>query len=381
MTATAKTKSRRKATEPPALRGRVSQLQRRLREIAADALLVTNPRDIRYLTGFIGEDSWALVPLRGRRVYILSDSRFEEQIQREAPHATAIIRRGGMVDELAALLGRKSIDRITLQPDYVTLAQRRQLAKKLGAKRLVNAKDGLIQQRSIKQDGEIKAIRKALRIQQQAYRETLDFIKPGHSEQEIAAYLEYRMRSLGADGPSFPSIVAIDANAALPHAIPGKKQLKVGSMLLIDWGAKVDGYCSDMTRVVAYQRMKPRIHEIYQITLEAQQAGIHAIRPGATLEAIDAAARQVITDAGFGPQFGHSLGHGIGLDIHEQPSLSPRSQGKLKPGQVVTVEPGIYLPGVGGVRLEDDVLVTQKGGKVLRDLPKGLESAMIGGRN
>jgi Xaa-Pro aminopeptidase len=176
---------------------------------------------------------------------------------------------------------------------------------------------------------------------------------------------------------SFPSIIAADANASLPHAVPGKKKIKAGGIVLIDWGAKWGGYCSDLTRVVAVGKMKPKIREIYKIVLDAQVAAIDAIAPGKRLCDIDAVARRAIDKAGYGERFGHSLGHGIGLDIHEQPVLAAKAKGELRPGQVVTVEPGIYLPGVGGVRIEDDVLVTPRGRKVLSDLPKSLESAII----
>ena len=329
---------------------RVKVLRARLREQGGDALLVTNPRDIRYLTGFVGEDSWAVVSTRAGKVCIISDRRFEEQIQREAPQAAAVMRDGKLSDALKSWLEKKGIDRVAIQPGYLTVAQRKSLVKALGAKRVVEAEDGLLMQRAVKEAGEIAAIREALGIQQQAYRETLEFIKPGVTEREITAFLEYRMRALGADGVSFPSIVAVDENAAMPHAIPGEKKVKQGSSILIDWGAKVRGYCSDMTRVVAMGRMKREIAKIYRVVLAAQEAGIAAIRPGVKLKDVDAAARAVIEEAGYGKQFGHGLGHGLGLDIHEQPGLASRAEGVLEVGQVVTVEPGIYLPGVGGVR-------------------------------
>jgi Xaa-Pro aminopeptidase len=373
----AKHKAPKKPTPPPWISARVKVSQKRLRTAGASALLVTNPCDIRYLTGFVGDDSWALIPMRGSKVYILSDFRFEEQIQKEAPHAVVVMRKKSLAEELAALTARVKVDKIVVQPGYLTLSMRKALAKHLGARRILAVDDGMFVQRAVKDDSEVKAIRRALSIQQQAFRETCDFIKPGLSEYEVAAYLEYRMRALGADGVSFPSIVAVDANASLPHAVPGKAKIKAGSSVLIDWGAKWGGYCSDLTRVVAVGKMKPKIREIYQIVLDAQMAAIDAIGPGKRQSDIDAIARGVIQKAGYGDRFGHSLGHGIGLDIHELPVLASKADGVLEAGQVVTVEPGIYLPGVGGVRIEDDVLVTPKGHKTLSDLPKSLESAII----
>lgn len=370
-------RSKARPTYPPHLKRRVDGLRARLTGLNVDALLICNHRDIRYLTGFVGDDSWAIVARRSARVTILSDTRFQEQIAREAPHAHAVIRRGPMSEAVQKVVASRKLTRLGLQSDYVTLTQRKALAKRLGAKTLVPCNDGLLEQRSVKSSSEITAIKRALGIQQQAYLDTLAYIEPGRTEQQIAAYLEYRMRQLGADGRSFPSIVAVDANAALPHAIPSGRKVKKGSSVLIDWGARYAGYCSDLTRVVAIGKMTARMQTIYKITLEAQLAGIRAIKPGAALADVDQAARSVIHKAGYSKYFGHSLGHGIGLDIHELPTLSARSEGVLKPGQVVTVEPGIYLPGVGGVRIEDDVLVTEKGHKVLSGLPKDIGSTII----
>ena len=361
---------------PDHLKHRVKTLRRRMGDWDADALLVSNARDIRYLTGFIGDDSWAVVPLTGK-VTVISDNRFREQIKLEAPHVAAKMRKRPLSEALRKLADAHGIHKIALQSAYVTLAQRKALVKALGAKRIVAVDGGLLEQRAIKDRTELAAIRKALAIQQQAFQNTLRFIKPGLTEQRVAAHLEYQMRSLGADGRSFPTIVAVDANAALPHAIPGTKKIRDGGLVLIDWGAKSRGYCSDLTRVVAVGKMPRRMAKVYQVVADAQRAAIAAIAPGVPLADVDAVARRVITKAGYGKQFGHSLGHGIGLDIHEQPVLAAKASGELQPGQVVTVEPGIYLPGVGGVRLEDDVLVTDRGYKVLSDLPLGLESAII----
>ncbi len=350
--------------------------------LGVDALLVVNPVDIRYLTGFVGDDSWALVRAGSNKIVVLSDFRFEQQIEREAPQARAVMRKKSLSDELAGVVKKYGIETLGVQASYVTLAQRTAMSKAMRrAKVKVAIKavdDGLIEQRAVKSADEVKLIVKAGQIQQQAYREMLAYIKPGQTEAEVAAFLEYRMRALGADGVSFPSIVAADGNAALPHAIPGRKKIRKHGIVLFDWGAKYQGYCSDMTRVISVGgKMKGKMAEIYQICLEAQLAAIDAIRPGVRLADVDKVARDIITKAGYGKLFGHSLGHGIGLDIHESPVLASRATGVLEPGHVVTVEPGIYLPDVGGVRIEDDVLVTEVGKKVLTDLPKTIESTMI----
>ncbi|MEM8739064.1 MAG: Xaa-Pro peptidase family protein [Planctomycetota bacterium] len=367
-----------RSADPLFLTPRVRALRKRLLAAGHDALLVTHPVDTRYLTGFIGDDSWTLIPAKRGRPIVLSDSRFEEQIKQEAPHVGVVMRKQSLAAALKNLADRRGFERLAVQREHLSVAGFDKLGKALGRRRVRGWDDGLVEQRSVKTADEVKLIRKAGQIQQQAFRETLDFIQPGQRESEVAAFLEYRMRALGADGVSFPSIVAADGNAALPHAVPGARKLKKGGIVLIDWGAKYRGYCSDMTRVVALGSMKPKMREIYRVCLDAQLAGIAAVRPGVRLTEVDAAARAVIDAAGYGAHFGHGLGHGIGLEIHEAPRLSPLAgDGVLRPGQVVTVEPGIYLPGQGGVRIEDDVLVTAAGYRVLTDLPKSLESAII----
>jgi len=365
------------ATTPDHLKARLKTLQKRLALLNVDALLVSNPVDIRYLSGFVGDDSWLLVGSRSHIVRILSDFRFEEQIQIEAPHAKVIMRKTSLTVALKNLCSKLNIQKVGLQQDDLTVSQHQAIGKALGKTHIKAVDDGLLNQRAVKDSPEIAPIRKALKIQQEAFRRTCAFIEPGMTEYQIAAYLEYQMRLLGADGTSFPSIVAADANASLPHAIPGSKKVRKGGIILIDWGAKFKSYCSDLTRVVAIGKMPAKIKEIYSVCLEAQLAAIDAITPGKLLSDIDDVARKIISKAGYGKEFGHSLGHGIGLDIHEQPVLASRAKGVLEPGHIVTVEPGIYIPGVGGVRIEDDVWVTKMGKKVLSDLPKSLESTII----
>lgn len=361
----------------PAWKSRLKDLQKRIATWDVDALLVTNARDVRYLTGFIGDDSWALVRQRSQQVHILTDFRFLEQVTQEAPQAKAIIRKKSLTEELLKLRDRYDLGKLALQNSHVTLAQRQAIAKKLGAKTLKPVDDGLLTQRAVKDASELTKLRKAITIAQDAFVETLKHIKPGITEVALAGRLEYEMRLRGAEGPSFPPIVAVDANSSLPHAVPSTKKVKKGSLIQFDWGALYQGYCSDLSRVVAVGKMNRQLKALYPIVLEAQHRGIEALRAGASQKQVDEAARSVIRRAGFGPKFGHSLGHGVGLNIHEQPTLSPRSEGTVEAGHVVTVEPGIYLPGVGGIRIEDDVHVTQRGPAVLSDLPRDLSDAII----
>lgn len=371
-----KTPAKRDQRWPAHLAVRLANFRKSFAALGIDACLVTNPRDIRYLTGMLIEDSWMVV---GRQDHlILTDSRFDELLVRDHGYLNHILRKN---QPLALVLGehlkKLKIKRLGLQADHLTVMQRGVIAKSVGAGGLVNTEAVLLNQRSYKDEVEIKTIRKAVKIQQEAFQATVEQIRIGMTEQRVAAILEFEMRVAGAESTGFPSIVAVGANASLPHAVPGKTKVKVGQVLLIDWGACVDGYRSDMTRTLGIGKLSGQMREVYQVVLAAQLAGIAAIKPGAELAAVDAAARKVIVDAGYGERFGHGLGHGIGLDIHENPRLSSIAKGKLEPGQIVTVEPGIYLPGVGGVRIEDDVLVTKGGRAELCGLPKALDWAII----
>ena len=368
-------------TKPPRplFRSRLSELQKRIPTWRADALLITQPRDIDYLTGFCGEDSWAVVSCTSKKVIILSDSRFDEEIDREAPQAVKVIRdsKTSLIDCLnESLLGLKA-RYVAVQDQYMTITQIQRLRDKVKGAVFIPVNDGLLVQRSVKDASEIALTREAVKIQQQAFKDLMNYIKPGMTELQAAAYLEYRMMDMGASGPAFPSIVGAGANASLPHYRPSTAKLQKNNILLVDWGARYQGYHSDMTRTIALGKMPAKVQEIYKIVHEAQMAAIAAIGPGKTCKEIDDIARNIINNAGYEKRYRHGLGHGIGLQVHEQPRLGGASEDVLEPGQIITIEPGIYLPGIGGVRLEDDILVTKKGHEVLCDLPKGIESAII----
>jgi Xaa-Pro aminopeptidase len=221
------------------------------------------------------------------------------------------------------------------------------------------------------------ALTKSLRVAEEAFQAMRKSVRVGQTELELAARLEYEMKRRGSSQPAFPTICAEGPNAALPHAQPGPRKVKRGSAILFDWGATVGGYCSDLTRMLFVGSIPRKVGELYGVALEAQERAIAAIRPGRRMCDIDAVARDCITDAGYGKEFGHGLGHGLGLNVHEAPSLSWRSKEKLEAGMVVTVEPGIYLPGVGGVRIEDDVVVTSTGSRVLSRLGKTPQGSVV----
>lgn len=346
------------------------RLRRLLGEHDLDAVLIANPNDIRYLTGFSGEDS-ALIVLE-RSLVMVSDFRFEEELAALPATTRLVIRTNGLLEAVGQTLRDTGVDRIGVQAEHLTILARREIARRAGARRLLDAPPLLANLRAVKDDHEIKSIRRAVRVQEQALLATLDQAAPGMMEREVAALLEYEMKTRGAEGLSFPTIVAAGASGSLPHYSPARLRTGRNKALLIDWGARVDGYCADMTRTVAFGRWPAQIREIYEVVLEAMDSAVAAVRPHVEAREIDRVARGIIEAAGYGPRFGHGLGHGIGLDVHEAPRLSRLSEDTLLPGMVITIEPGVYIPGVGGVRIEDDVLVTERGAKRLASLPRDL---------
>jgi Xaa-Pro aminopeptidase len=346
------------------------------------AFLVTNFVDVSWLTGFEGDDSYALVMPNGA-VHLISDTRYEEQIGNEAAWTKTLIRRKGMTEEVAKLLKRLKVKNLAVQAEAMTLRGLGAFKKAFRENKLhvrtIPVAEVLIKLRHIKDEREIAITEKAIAIAEDAFLALKGRIKPGQSENEIAGLLGYEMRKGGALNSSFDSIVGAGANGSLPHYRPGDVKLQANSPLLVDWGARYRGYCSDLTRVLFVGSVPPKIREIYRIVLDAQLAAIEAIKPGAHGKKVDKVARDIITKAGYGKQFGHGTGHGLGRDIHEAISLSRLSTTTLEPGMIITVEPGIYLPGLGGVRIEEDVRVTSGGGghRVLSSVPQDLAFAQI----
>ncbi|MBI1367827.1 MAG: M24 family metallopeptidase [Planctomycetes bacterium] len=370
-----KTSSRR---WPKHLAARLALLREKMRDHQLDGLLVVEPRDIRYLTGFSGEDAWALVTHHD--VVIFSDHRFHEELIDLFAYARSIMRKNSLSEELGKVVGKKKLKAVGVQGEHLTLTQQKAVAKQIGAKAMKPVTGWLIEQRAVKDAPELVLIRKAIAIQEAAFLKLKKQIRVGMTERRIAAQLEFNMRSGGGDGPSFSTIVGAGPNSSINHYLPQNVKLKKNSPLLVDFGALYNGYHSDMTRVLVVGRFPKKIAEIYEIVRAAHAAAIDAIAPGKTCAEIDAVARNLIKKAGYDKQFRHGLGHGIGLEIHEQPRFGAKSKDVLEPGHVVTVEPGIYIPGLGGVRIEDDILVTDKGHRNLCSLPTTMESAMINAR-
>lgn len=357
---------------------RRKKLIRKLKKQDVDALLVTNFTNVTYLTGFSGDDSFLLIG--PDQTVLISDSRYAVQIAEECPGLETHIRtnRVPILKAAGKVIRRAKLKRLGVESNSLTIGQHEKLQGEVKSLELVPLSDPVEELRMIKDAAEIASIREAAQMAEQAFAMLRASVVDRMTEREAAHELEHSMRRFGADGAGFPPIVAVGDRAALPHARPSRVTLAGADFVLVDWGAATsDGYRSDLTRLLVTGKISTKLETIYRVVLKAQLRGIKAVRPGARGCDVDQAARRVIEKAGYGKRFGHSLGHGIGLNIHEGPRLAPTSKTELKAGMVVTVEPGIYIPGWGGVRIEDDVLVTRDGCEVLTSVPKTFEEAVL----
>lgn len=356
---------------------RREKLRRALRGTGADALLVTNFTNVTYLTGFTGDDSYLLLD-RSDQV-VISDPRYTTQLGEECPGLDVAIRKPGvsMLAAVAAALKSAKIKRLGIEADSMSVALAEQLRGALPEIELVSTARLVEELREIKDADEIRATEEAVRFAEKAFGVLRATIRGEQTEKQVADELENQLRLFGAKSASFPPIVAVGPRAALPHARPTEQRIASSEFVLVDWGASGRLYKSDLTRVLVTGKIPPKLERVYRVVLEAQVRAIEAIRPGVSGHDVDAVARGVIAKAGFAQYFGHGLGHGLGLDIHEGPRLAPEQHKPLRPGMIVTVEPGIYLPGWGGVRIEDDILVTKRGHEVLTSLTKSFEDAVV----
>ncbi len=352
---------------------RIKKLQASLRRKKLDAFLVGRPENRRYLSGYtagdhsINESSGMLLICSKGPNYLLTDFRYDQQAKQETDHFEVRLYPRGLMVLLGSLLPELGLKRIGFESHYFLHNSADKLLEMGRKKRLeIIPTAGIVENmRLIKDQDEIDAIRKSVRLNEQVFQDVFTTITAGMTELDIALSLENLMRKLGAERPSFDTIVATGGNSALPHAVPARYPIKKDQPLMIDMGLILDGYCSDMTRTFVVGKADKRYLELHRIVRRAQLAAIKGIRPGATMKEIDAKARSIIHAAGYGKEFGHALGHGVGLAVHEEPRLSSRSRKKLRPGMVVTVEPAVYLPGWGGIRLENMVVVTENGCEVL----------------
>jgi Xaa-Pro aminopeptidase len=356
---------------------RRDSLWQNVQALPAQGILITDEVNVRYLTGFSGDSTYLLVSDQGH--CLISDSRYDTQIAAECPDLELVTRTAAQ--EMKSLVGqtlrRFALGIVAIEADALSKAAYDGLVSQAEGVRFVDTVGLVLAQRAIKDEQEIELIRQSIRIAEAAFLDLVAELRADWTEQQTAYGLEERIRSRGGEGRAFDTIIAGGARAALPHAGVSPRRLGESQSILVDWGAKYRGYCSDLTRVLVVGQPSETLVEIHQVVCRAQERAIAAIRPGVKLKEIDELARRTIAESGFGAYFGHGLGHGFGLQIHESPRLSPLATDSLQAGMIVTVEPGIYLPGDCGVRIEDDVLVTDSGCEVLSNLPRSLDDNQV----
>lgn len=366
-------KNRKAIPEP--YNQRIARVRQALSRHKIDGYLVQSRTDQFWLTGFTGESGGVLIT--DSAVVLLTDGRFNETADIEAPYARKVIRKTREPSTDAREIKRLAIRRLGFEPTRMDVHTLGGLRKHTNGVRFKSAPGLISAMRVCKDAGEVEAIRHAIRVAERAFLKLKRWLRPGMTEREVAARLVYDMQRLGASEPAFPPIVAVGAHASLPHYEPGDARVNDREGVLIDWGARCGWYVSDLTRVLWPGSIPRPLAKAFKVVREAQLRAIDAIGPGVKASRIDLVARSYIRKAGYGRRFNHGLGHGIGLDVHEGPGLRKTGVDVLQPGAVVTVEPGIYLPGVGGIRIEDDVLVTETGHEVLSSLPTDIRSMSL----
>lgn len=348
--------------------GRLDMLRKKLEP--KTGLLIAKEENRRYLSNFSGSSGWLLITLD--RQGIITDFRYHTQVREQAPQWELIDRGDNLYERLKETCDAWGIEQLIFEEDYLPYLEVRKIKESMPQVLLIN-REGLVEeQRMIKDDGEIVKIRKAGQIAADVFSALQSYIQDGLTEIEIADRIELLLKEKGSRENAFTTIVAAGENAAKPHGLPSERPLRNGDLVVMDYGAVVEGYRSDITRTVAIGDIDREFERIYNIVKDAQLRALEAIKPGITGKEVDKVARDYISDYGYGEYFGHGLGHGVGLNIHENPRLSPQSEVALEEGMVVTVEPGIYIPGRTGVRIEDLVLVTRDGCEILTDVTKEL---------
>ncbi|MFD1018714.1 M24 family metallopeptidase [Thalassobacillus hwangdonensis] len=348
---------------------KLTQLKQKLSDSNVEALLITSEKNRRYISGFTGSSGAVLVSKD--KAILITDFRYTEQAGEQAQGFEVIEHKIPLVEEVAEQVKKAGFSKVGFEKDHLTYAVFEQYQKHIDAELVPTS--GLVEKlRLIKSDDEIKILKDAVAIADKAFDHILGFIKPGMKETDVSNELEFFMRKHGATSSSFDIIVASGYRSALPHGHASDKVIEKGELVTMDFGALYKGYCSDITRTIAVGEISDELRKIYDTVLEAQLRGMRGLKAGITGKEADALTRDYITEQGYGEYFGHSTGHGIGLDVHEGPGLSFRTDTVLEPGMVVTVEPGIYVPNVGGCRIEDDAILTESGNECLSKSPKEL---------
>jgi Xaa-Pro aminopeptidase len=354
---------------------RLEKLRRALQEAEVQSLLVADDADVSWLTGFRGDSSWLIVT--AERVWLVTDGRFAEQAEAEAPLCEVVCRKDGIEAKAAEVAEQAGIGALGFAPASLTFAQHETLAEAARSVALLPQEGLVAELRQVKDEGEIERIRQANAAAEAGFQAMCRQLAAGQTEREAAILLEYEMGRAGARRPCFDSIVAARERSSLCHAESTDAVIAEGDTVLVDWGAWRDMYVSDCTRTLFLERPDDKWCKVYETVLAAQEKAIAAAAPGVQLAEVDGAARRHIEDAGYGDAFCHGLGHALGMRVHEAPRFSAKAEGELAVGNVMTVEPGIYLPGWGGVRIEDIIVIREDGAEVMTTLPKDLDAMVL----
>lgn len=348
---------------------KLNKLRSQFKDLGIDGLLITNSYNRRYMTGFTGTAGVALVS--ETKAAFITDFRYVEQANKQVENFEIVQHKGTIIEEVARLAKEMGIKKLGFEQEDLSFATYSTYKNEIGID-FIAVSNVVEKLRLIKSEQEIKILKEATDIADAAFKHILDFIRPGITELDVANELEFFMRKAGAVSSSFDTIVASGYRSALPHGVASDKVIEKGELVTLDFGAYYKGYCSDITRTVAVGEISSELKNIYDIVLEAQLRGMAGLKPGITGKQADALTRDYITEKGYGEYFGHSTGHGLGMEVHESPALSFKSDMVLEVGMVVTCEPGIYIPNLGGVRIEDDTLITSDGNEVLSHSTKDL---------
>ncbi|TCJ03282.1 M24 family metallopeptidase [Cytobacillus praedii] len=348
---------------------KLQRLRSSFEKLGIDGMLITSTFNRRYMSNFTGSAGVVLISVD--QAQFITDFRYIEQATAQCEGYEIVKHAGSIPDEVAAQVKKLGIKKLGFEQDYLTFSAFKTYEKAVQSE-LVPVSGEIEKLRLIKTDSEIKILKVAADIADAAFKHMVEYIRPGLTEMEVSNELEFFMRKAGATSSSFDTIVASGYRGALPHGVASDKIIEKGEMITLDYGAYYKGYVSDITRTLAVGEPDDKLKEIYDIVLQAQMRGMDGIKPGMSGKEADALTRDYITEKGYGEYFGHSTGHGIGLEVHEGPSLASKSEIILEPGMVVTVEPGIYIPGLGGVRIEDDTLITSDHNETLTHSTKDL---------
>ncbi|MGI6426654.1 MAG: M24 family metallopeptidase [Natronincolaceae bacterium] len=346
----------------------IGKIRSLLEEKDLDGILLYKPENRRYVSGFTGSTGYVLITETDAK--FITDFRYIEQATVQCTGFEII--RISNTKTITDILNESALFKLGVEEDFMTYGQSIEFTDKLAGTDIIPLEGAILKLRSVKTPDEIRNIEKAAGIADEALEYILGFIKPGLVESDIALELEFFMRKKGAEGLSFDSIVASGVRSSLPHGVASDKTVEVGDIITLDFGCVYNGYCSDMTRTVVLGKTDDRQKEIYDIVLRAQETSLEAVKPGITGTELDSIARNIIDGSGYGQYFGHGLGHGVGLEVHELPRISAHGDVPMESGMVITIEPGIYIPDFGGVRIEDLVLVTEDGCRVLSKSTKNL---------